>query len=80
VVADLLAEVALVGGVEFLHDFLDFLLGGRLNAHLLGSEHQDLLKLVALDAAVVVEVDHVEGRLVNAAQLLLVLHQLLPHL
>lgn len=76
---ELLAKVALVGGVEPLHYLLHLLLGWLLDVHLFGSEGEDLLELAAFDAAVVVDIDHIEGSFVDAVQFVLVLHQLLPH-
>lgn len=71
--------MSLIGRVQLLHDFLHLLFRRFLDAHFLRSQHQYFLKLVALDAAVAVDVDHVEGRLVDAVYLLLVLYQLVPH-
>ena len=74
-----LIEISLIRRIEPLHDLLHLFLRRLLNVHLLGSEGQDLLELVPLNAAVVVDVDHIEGSLVYAAQLLLVLYQFFPH-
>lgn len=71
--------MSLIGGIQFLHDFLHLLFSRLLDAHFLCSQHQYLLQLIALDTAIAVDVDHVEGCLIDTVYFILVLYQLIPH-
>lgn len=71
--------MSLVGGVELFHDLFHLFFGGFFNSHLFGSEYQYFFELVALNAVVAVDVDHIECCFVDAVHFLFVADQLLPH-
>lgn len=56
-----------IGGIEPLHNLFDLLLGGFLDVHFLSSQGKDLLELISLNATVIVDINHVESCLIDAA-------------
>lgn len=76
----ILVQISLIGRIEPLHDFFDFFFGRFLNVHFLSSHGQYFLEFVPLNAAIIVDVDHIEGSFIDTAKFLLILHQFFPHI
>ena len=76
---EVLGEVSLVIGVEFLHDLLDLFFGGPFDAKIIGGVVHDFFEFLFFNEVVIVHIDGLEGGFGNFFHFLFVLQNLVPH-